>query len=420
MNKQLRKYLNTRAITSPWNLEGEVAESSYKAAIVIPALAELQTLPQTLTALSANPAYCLRQTLIVVVVNNRQSSSAIEKEDNLLLLAWLKGASFPDLNLAWVDASSDKNELPLKEGVGLVRKIGFDLSLTQLDWSGAPLLISLDADTLVDSDYLPAIFAHFRQSQCGAAVLPFYHQPGETEPQEKAIRTYELFLRSYLLGLQLAGSPYAYHTIGSALACTAYAYVAAGGMNRRHAGEDFYFLQQLAKVTGVEILEGTIVHPSPRFSDRVPFGTGRAVQAQVFDGEQLFNCTSGPAFQVLKNWLDLVANNVDQSPDSLLEEVGVFSHELHDFLVEYKFKSVWTAFQAQYSDRQRLLKAFHDWFDALKTRQVLTRCDRDNGEFSSQRVASMLSWGGYRQCENSDQQLALLEQLQLNKKREHS
>lgn len=420
LNKQLKKYLNTRAITSPWYLEGVIAESSYKAAIVIPALAESETLPQTLTALSANPVDCLRQTLIVVVVNNRQSASTAEKEDNRHLLSWLKEASFSDLNLAWVDVSSEGNELPLKEGVGLVRKIGFDLSLTQLDWSKAPLLVSLDADTLVDSDYLSAIFVHFRQSKHGAAVLPFYHQPAETEPQEKAIRTYELYLRSYLLGLQLVGSPYAYHTIGSALACTAYAYVAAGGMNRRHAGEDFYFLQQLAKVTGVEILEGTIVHPSPRFSDRVPFGTGKAVQAQVTDGEQLFNCTSGSAFQVLREWLDLVVNNIGQSPDSLLEVVAALSQELHDFLVEYKFESVLFAFQAQYSDRQRLLKAFHDWFDALKTRQVLTRCDRDNEESSSQRVASILAWGGYPQCEMPDQQLALLEQLQLNKKREYS
>ena len=38
---------------------------------------------------------------------------------------------------------------------------------------------------------------------------------------------------------------------------------------------DVYFLQQLHKTTRVDSLTGTIVHPSPRSSYRVPFGTGR-------------------------------------------------------------------------------------------------------------------------------------------------
>jgi hypothetical protein len=38
---------------------------------------------------------------------------------------------------------------------------------------------------------------------------------------------------------------YAYHTVGSAMAVKAYQYVKVGGMNRRQAGEDFYFIQKL-------------------------------------------------------------------------------------------------------------------------------------------------------------------------------
>jgi hypothetical protein len=53
------------------------------------------------------------------------------------------------------------------------------------------------------------------------------------------------------------------------MACRASAYVAAGGMNRRLAGEDFYFLQQVHKTSGVAALYGTTVHPSPRSSQRV-------------------------------------------------------------------------------------------------------------------------------------------------------
>ncbi|NIO40596.1 MAG: hypothetical protein GTO41_10685, partial [Burkholderiales bacterium] len=52
-----------------------------------------------------------------------------------------------------------------------------------------------DADTLVDERYLSAITKHFRQAACGAAVLPYRHQPGTTPEQQAAIEHYELFLR---------------------------------------------------------------------------------------------------------------------------------------------------------------------------------------------------------------------------------
>jgi len=76
--------------------------------------------------------------------------------------------------------------------------------------------------------------------------------------------------------LQQAGSPYAYHTIGSAFACRAEAYIAAGGMNRRHAAEDFYFLQQLAKCMQDEnidvtalLVQGPIISTILKESDRL-------------------------------------------------------------------------------------------------------------------------------------------------------
>jgi hypothetical protein len=52
-------------------------------------------------------------------------------------------------------------------------------------------------------------------------VIPFCHQQGDTPEEDQAIRRYELFLRAYVLGLARAGSPCAFHTVGSAMACTA-------------------------------------------------------------------------------------------------------------------------------------------------------------------------------------------------------
>src|SRR5664279_3978456 len=48
-------------------------------------------------------------------------------------------------------------------------------------------------------------------------------------------------------------------------------------MNRKQAGEDFYFIQKLIPAGGYFYLHSTIVYPSPRTSDRVPFGTGVSI-----------------------------------------------------------------------------------------------------------------------------------------------
>lgn len=412
MTGQLQKYLKTRAAGAPWELAG-AAGGGYGAAVVIPVLAESEELPRTLESLAGNPATELRRILVVVVVNNRKSASQKHKADNRKTLDRLRSSPFRPVDVAWVDASSPGFELPEKEGVGLARKIGFDLALERLAWRDDPLLVSLDADTVVDCDYLAAIFAHFETSSRGGAVIPFRHRNAADPEVEKAIRGYELYLRSYLFGLQRAGSPYAYHTIGSAFACRAAAYVAAGGMNRRHAGEDFYFLQQLAKVGGVDLLGGTIVRPSPRFSERVPFGTGRAVRARVVDERCLYSFVCADAFRLLKSWLELVGRDADCSAERLLESSRQLSAELASFLEEGGFEKVWSRFLRQHRAGEGRIKAFHDWFDALKTRQLLTRVDQGAVTTPARRVEALLAWGGYPGYRCETRQLALLERLQL-------
>jgi hypothetical protein len=91
------------------------------------------------------------------------------------------------------------------------------------------------------------------------------------------ITLYELHLRYLLQALRYAGFPEAFHTVGSATAVKALPYVRAGGMNRRQAGEDFYFIQKLIPAGGYFSLDSTVVYPSPRASYRVPFGTGAAI-----------------------------------------------------------------------------------------------------------------------------------------------
>lgn len=412
LDKKLSKYLRTRAVTSPWTLAGP-GRRDYDAAIVIPALAEAQSLPGTLDSLASNPAGLLRRTLVVVVVNNRSGATAAVREDNRATLDWLRSDPCPDLQLARVDAAAAGLELAAGEGVGLARKIGFDLALSRLDWNGDPLLVSLDADTLVDEHYLPALFRHFSLTSRGGTTLPFRHQPGESPEQEQAIRDYELYLRSYLFGLQRAGSPYAYLPVGSAFACRATAYIAAGGMNRRSAAEDFYFLQQLAKVTGIAPLRGTLVRPSSRVSERVPFGTGRVVESGMDSQASPYRMIPAAAFQVLKDWLERLPELLDRAPDALLRHAADLAPELGEFLQELQFSRYWPGIAANHADPQRRLQAFHHWFDALRTRQLLSRLASDEPDTENRVVAELLRWGGEPALDCAREQLAFLESRQL-------
>jgi hypothetical protein len=174
-----------------------------------------------------------------------------------------------------------------------------------------------------------------------------------------------------VLGLELAGSPYAFHTVGSAMACRASAYVASGGMNRRLAGEDFYFLQQVHKTSGVVPLAGTVVHPSPRSSHRVPFGTGRSVGDMLNDGEQRLLFYQPVVFSIVGKWLAYVAGNTGADALSLLNGAALISPILHRFLEQSGFRASWGNLQKNNRDSAKLMTSFHGWFDAFRTMRLI-------------------------------------------------
>ncbi len=161
---------------------------------------------------------------------------------------------------------------PKHAGVGLARKIGMDEALRRL---GDGIIVNFDADCRCDPNYLRAIEEHFLQHpQTPGCSIYFEHPPGDAD-------LYELHLRYYVQGLRYAGHPYAFHTIGSSMAVRSRVYMEQGGMNKRKAGEDFYFLQKVIALGNYTDLLTTCVIPSQRESHRVPFGTGRAVGDQL-------------------------------------------------------------------------------------------------------------------------------------------
>ena len=279
---------------------------------------------------------------------------------------------------------------------------------------GDPLLICLDADTLVQPDYLDAIAAHFAATTAGGASIPYRHRPAADPLGQAAIDRYELFLRAYVLGLEQAGSPYAFHTVGSAMACLASAYVASGGMNRRLAGEDFYFLQQLHKVAGVVPLAGTIVHPSPRSSHRVPFGTGRAVGDMLDKGDDQLLFYQPVLFDILGEWLQGVAGNSHEDGNGLLRRANEVSPHLREYLALAGFTAAWDNLVKHSPTGERLLNAFHGWFDAFRTMRMMhhltdVACPRIAPE---QAVAPLLERAGETGAADVSDMLAQLRRMQ--------
>ncbi len=187
----------------------------------------------------------------------------------------------------------EHNSLPVaRAGVGLARKIGMDEAAARFaaTTESVRIIVCLDADCRVAPDYLVQLHEAFVRDPHCSGVSVYFEHPGildADDPLHRAMIEYELHLRVYIAGQRQAGFPYAFHTVGSALACSASAYVAQGGMNLRQGGEDFYFAQKLIAAGGYRSLNSTVVYPGVRESARVPFGTGPALRRALESGAEL-------------------------------------------------------------------------------------------------------------------------------------
>jgi len=411
LSGRIREYLEKRARLEDRPVVSQSCEN-VEQVVVIPALAEKENLFGALDALAQNPAEDLQRTLVICVVNNRSApfADAVDIKNNEETLAILdaghRGERPPELagtldrglRIAHIDASSPGRELPEKGGVGSARKIGLDWGLRVLSAlrGDSGLLLSLDADTWVEPNYLPAVRAGFGRPNAWAAAISYAHRLEGDPSQVAAIVCYEIFLRYHVLGLAYAGSPYAFHSIGSAMACTAKAYVAVSGMNQRQAAEDFYFLQQLAKTGRVDTIASTTVHPSPRPSHRVPFGTGQRVRRFLDAMQDEYALYDPRCYEVIRAWLVHVSAHLQDDAPTLCDRAGSLSPSLRRFLDAQDFATAWPRLQRNAKDLVQLHTQFHRWFDGFKTLKLIHFL-RDNefplrGMFES--VAALLEWVG--------------------------
>jgi hypothetical protein len=158
------------------------------------------------------------------------------------------------------------------------------------------------------------------------------------------------------------------------MAVRARAYLKQGGMNRRRAGEDFYFLHKIISLGGFTELNTTRVIPSPRPSHRVPFGTGRAVQSFLRDGSfQTYPVEAFKDLQDLANWILSKSGKAGHS----WENAG-FSDVLNAFLRAHHGVEAMEEMRRNTSSSSSFQKRFFQWFDAFKAMKFI-HFARDNG-----------------------------------------
>ena len=302
---------------------------------------------------------------VLVVLNHADNTPAKIKQQNT--------ATYDQLT-AWIEQCTTEGiqfhlrfypNLPVKHaGVGLARKLGLDEAIArfhQIQREG--LLVNLDADCVVEVDYLCAIEQAFQaQPNMPGGHLYFEHPltGGVSEAHDQGMLRYELYLRYYRHGLRYAESPYAFYTIGSCIVVRSKIYEQIGGMNRRQAGEDFYFLQKLRSMGPLVDITGTVVRPSARLSDRVPFGTGKAVETWLLSASADYLTYHPQVFVELKALYAAVSALYRQpNQDPPVSEL------MQAFLVEQGLVQKVGEMHANASRWETFEKRFHHWFNGF-------------------------------------------------------
>ena len=420
------------------------AQKMRPVAIVIPACAEYPDILDTFDSIERS-IECARGEsdgtrsgaanggcTVICVVNNRTNASDEIKENNRTLI---KAAV--ERGITVLDACSTGYELSKNEGVGTARRIGMDYALK----NGADVIACMDADTLVSSEYVCAL--HDFRLQCtdalfcgklppAGAITGFTHQKAPDSDIQKAIDSYEFFIKEHGARLFKTKTPFYPYALGPSIVCSAWGYAASGGMPKLLSGEDFYFLQSLIKLniqhaatagqsTAAAAVQNDAppfvfpelnctVHPQARLSQRTLFGTGQKlgalveasalVEANVLVGgsgkglsahrtEHEVEHSADPAapptakggllypdfvYERIKDFIGLFYASADTADrnETFLSDCKSALPNVYDFLERERFPAVWEKMCLQNrKDRIGLERAFHIWFDGLKILRLI-------------------------------------------------
>ncbi|MAZ88538.1 MAG: hypothetical protein CL693_12925 [Cellvibrionaceae bacterium] len=368
IHQYLERYAEAEAQELSQQLKLWPESARYKQVLVIPVYDESDEFIQRLRHSKLG-----QQTLLIAVVNRPDNISDCPANDVFLLKLsstfeqrWqhhqLQLLSHPSLDILLVDRH--QHPIPHKQGVGLARKLGCDLaaSLIHQGIIESSWIHSSDADAELPEDYFQTDALDHNYA---AATYSFDHKRGG-DPVAIATQLYQQTLWDYVNGLESAGSPYAFHTIGSIIAVNYAHYCQARGFPKRAGGEDFYLLNKLRKLGRVAQLPALITL-TPRLSHRVPFGTGPATAKilESLENNQPITTYDPILFERLGQCLNIIelAIRQQQPPaDACLQLPSETRAALEQLGVNKCFSHL-----EQSRDAKMKLQHFHDWMDAFRT-----------------------------------------------------
>lgn len=276
------------------------------------------------------------------------------------------------------------DDLPPKHaGVGLARKVGLDEAVYRFEQIGAKngILVCFDADAVCEQNYLKAIENHFKNHPKTPACSIHYEHPieGNTYSLDiyNAIIEYELHLRYFINIQKYTGHPFAFQTVGSSMAVRSEAYKKQGGMNKRKAGEDFYFIQKFIQLGNFTALTTTKVIPSPRISHRVPFGTGRSITQQIANKGQHLMTYNPLIFDDLKSFFEQIEVLYTINSAAISAFIAQQNIPIRQFLTTLPFEKKVIEIQKNTTSFNRFKHRFFLWFNAFMVMKY-THFARDN------------------------------------------
>ncbi len=307
---------------------------------------------------------------VIVVVNAPADASSQSLENNRKTLSDIESWNRQNTNCWFRLFALDIKQGAIPEwGVGLARKTGMDEAARRFSLIDRPdgIILNLDADCTVACNYFSAICNEFRSKGNRKACSIYFEHPlkGDEFPEliYNNITLYELHLRYYLQALKYSGYPWVFHTMGSAMAVLAHEYVLAGGMNRRQAGEDFYFIQKLIPLGGYFSINSTTVYPSPRSSFRVPFGTGAAIEKLSGEVGKPWMTYNIEAFGELKVLFSKVDFLFESNADQLIKYFVDLPEGVKLFIKCEEWIAKITEIKNNTSGLQTFRKRFFNWFN---------------------------------------------------------
>jgi len=352
----------------------EPVDSAVKLTVVIPCYIEPDILKTLESLAEADPPDCKVE--VVVVINHSEAAGkeivAYNQATFREISAWKLKHPDPPYRLLVIGPVGLQKKWA---GAGLARKKGMDEAVYRFNLSGnaAGIIVSLDADTIVDANYLTEIENHFlvNSGHVGATISFNHQKAGLSVRQDLGIRLYEKYLFFYRYALEYTGYPYSMFTVGSAFAVTAGGYVKRGGMTRRKAGEDFYFLQNLAFIGEIGEITSTCVHPSARESMRVPFGTGASITRWLNETDDLAKTFNFQAFIDLKSLFDQKDDLYKMDETAYPDFIGNLPSPVAEFMLEEGFRTDINDLSRNCSSLEVYRERFFQKFNAFKILKYL-------------------------------------------------